>query len=116
MKTDLSTLSIKELKKLAKDVEKAIALTEARQRKDARSAMEKIAKEYGVSVEEVLKGDTPTQKSTSKPKPKTAKKRQAKPKYRNPEDASQTWSGQGRRPGWYVAAIEAGKTQADLAI
>lgn len=32
-------------------------------------------------------------------------------KYTNGTD---TWSGRGRRPQWFVAALEAGKTEADL--
>ncbi len=39
-----------------------------------------------------------------------------KPKYRNPADPAQTWSGRGKRPRWYVAAINAGKKEKDLLI
>lgn len=38
------------------------------------------------------------------------------PKYRNPADASQQWSGRGRQPLWYAAAIKAGKKEKDLLI
>jgi DNA-binding protein H-NS len=40
----------------------------------------------------------------------------AKQKYRNPADASQTWSGRGRQPLWYAAAVKAGKKDKDLLI
>ena len=36
------------------------------------------------------------------------------PKYSNPEDPSQKWSGRGRRPRWVTQAIEAGRTLDDL--
>lgn len=39
-----------------------------------------------------------------------------KPKYRNPADPSQTWSGRGKRPRWFHAAIDAGKKEKDLLI
>ncbi len=39
-----------------------------------------------------------------------------KPKYRNPGDATQTWSGRGKRPRWFHAAIAAGKKEKDLLI
>ncbi len=39
-----------------------------------------------------------------------------KPKYRNPADSSQTWSGRGKRPRWFHAAIAAGKKEKDLLI
>jgi DNA-binding protein H-NS len=37
------------------------------------------------------------------------------PKYRNP-NGSETWSGRGKRPRWYVAALKAGKKEKDLLI
>ena len=39
-----------------------------------------------------------------------------KPKYRNPADSSQTWSGRGKRPRWFNAALSAGKKEKDLLI
>ncbi|MET4391698.1 DNA-binding protein H-NS [Bradyrhizobium sp. F1.4.3] len=32
------------------------------------------------------------------------------PKYRNPKDASETWSGRGKQPRWLVAALKTGRT------
>lgn len=40
----------------------------------------------------------------------------AKQKYRNPADKSQTWSGRGRQPRWFAAAIKAGKAERSLLI
>ena len=37
-------------------------------------------------------------------------------KYRHPENPSLTWSGRGRKPLWFVAALDSGKTPEDLAI
>jgi DNA-binding protein H-NS len=39
-----------------------------------------------------------------------------KPKYRNPSDPAQTWSGRGKRPRWFHAALTAGKKEKDLLI
>jgi len=113
MGTDLSKLSLSELKKLSANVDKAIASAEAKQRKDARAAVQKVAKEYGVSVDELLADEKPKPKRKGKPK---AKKVSSKPKYRNPDDKAQTWTGKGRRPRWYLDAIEAGKSEADLLV
>lgn len=38
------------------------------------------------------------------------------PKYRNPADSAQTWSGRGKRPRWFNDALKAGKKEKDLAI
>jgi DNA-binding protein H-NS len=39
----------------------------------------------------------------------------AKPKYKDPESAS-TWTGHGKRPRWFVKAIEGGAKVEDMAI
>lgn len=39
-----------------------------------------------------------------------------KPKYRNPADPGQTWSGRGKRPRWFSAALSAGRKEKDLLI
>jgi DNA-binding protein H-NS len=34
--------------------------------------------------------------------------------YANPSDSKQRWSGYGKRPGWFLKAIAAGKSEGDL--
>ena len=43
-------------------------------------------------------------------------RRGASPKFRNPADHAQTWSGRGKRPRWFNAALAAGKKEKDLLI
>ena len=43
-------------------------------------------------------------------------RRPAKAKYRNPADHAQTWSGRGKQPRWFRAALGAGKKEKDLLI
>ena len=38
------------------------------------------------------------------------------PKYRNPANAEQTWSGRGKRPRWFNDALAAGKKEKDLLV
>lgn len=40
----------------------------------------------------------------------------AGPKYRNPENPAETWSGKGRRPAWLEALLLEGKSLASLEI
>jgi len=102
---NLEKMSLDDLKKLRGDVEKAIKSFEARQRKEARKALEKVAKDYGVSLDEVVGGGK-SSKRTSK----------AAPQFRNPNNPDETWSGRGRQPAWYKQAIAAGKSRDDLKI
>ena len=45
-----------------------------------------------------------------------SKGRKAKPKYRNPSDASQTWVGQGRMPRWMADLVNNGEKPETLLI
>lgn len=105
MSINLDEMSLEDLKKLSRDVEKAIAGFESRRRKEALKAMEQVAKDFGLSVEEVV-GAAPIR----------GKKSKTAAKYRNPKNSAETWSGRGRQPGWFKAAIAAGKKPEDLEI
>jgi DNA-binding protein H-NS len=38
------------------------------------------------------------------------------PKYRNPDQPSETWAGRGKRPRWLVAQLKSGKRIEDFSI
>lgn len=38
------------------------------------------------------------------------------PKYRNPSDPTERWSGRGKKPRWLVAALQAGRKLEDFKI
>ena len=101
---DLDSLELDELKKLQKDVTKAITSFEARKLKEARAKVTAAAQELGFSLEELVGGKAKGAKST------------AAPKYRHPENAELTWSGRGRQPAWFKEAVAAGASPDDLAI
>ncbi len=46
---------------------------------------------------------------------RTGRTAKVPPKYRNP-NGPETWSGRGKRPRWFVAALKAGKKEKDLLI
>lgn len=101
---DLDALSLAELNGLQKSVEKAIRNFEARRLTKARTELEAHAKELGVKLEDILSvSATPSRQPIAG-------------KYRDPKDASNVWSGRGRRPAWFVAALAAGATVEDLLI
>lgn len=104
MKIDLNTLSLKELKDLQSQVAKAVSGFEDRKRREALAELEEKAKEMGFSLAE-LTGVTAGRKRS----PSVAK-------YANPADATDTWSGRGRKPRWFSEALAKGKKPEDLAI
>ncbi|MEO7324098.1 MAG: H-NS histone family protein [Dokdonella sp.] len=73
-----------------------------------------MVKAEGFSLDELF-GNTKG-KGKGKGGAKTKVKAKVAPKYRNPADKDQTWSGRGRQPLWFAAAIKAGKTERALLI
>lgn len=69
-----------------------------------------LIKKAGVSIEDVAKA----LKSESGQKKLTAKKmarKKVEPKYRNPADPTQTWTGRGRAPAWIKELTDAGRIE-----
>ena len=104
METDLNTLSLKELKDLQSQVAKAITSFEDRKKKEAIAELEELARAKGYSWAE-LTGVQVVRKRA----PATAK-------FANPADKSDTWSGRGRKPRWFIAALNAGTRPEDLSV
>ena len=101
---NLNDLSLKELKELQAQTAKAIASFEDRKKKEALAELEEKARSMGFSLAE-LTGATVTRKRAP-----------ASAKYANPENPSDTWSGRGRKPRWFEAAIKAGKNPEDMSV
>lgn len=104
MNIDLNSLSLKELKELQSAVNKAVTGFDDRKRKAALSQVEEAARALGFTLSELTGGVV------------TRKRSPAVPKFANPTDMSETWSGRGRKPRWFVAALKSGKTPEDMAI
>ena len=104
MAYDLNNMSRDELQKLSRDVERSLATVDQRRRADARAAAEKAVREHGFSLQDVLG------------KKKEGGSKKNPPKYRNPDEPTQTWSGRGRQPAWIKDALENGKSLDDFAI
>lgn len=98
----LDQMTLEDLKQLEKDVAKAIKSFENRKRREALNAVEAKAREMGFSLAELTNGAKP--------------KAVAAAKYRHPENPNQTWSGRGRKPKWFVEALEAGASEESLLI
>lgn len=105
MAIDLSKYNRKELLKIQSDVEKAIRKLNKSEMKEAKKAAERAAAEFGFSLAEITSNSS-----------KGATNSVSAPKFANPEDPTQTWSGRGRQPQWYKKAISDGKTPEELEI
>lgn len=104
MTIDLSSMSLKELKALQSRISKEIEGFADRKKREALAALEEKARELGFSVAELTGAG------------KMRKRSPAVAKFANPANSSETWSGRGRKPLWFVAALKSGKSPDDMAI
>lgn len=99
---NLDKMSLKQLLDLESQVKSAIASTRERDRTEVKKAMAQLAEKRGFSLQELMGGRGKGKVSIAK--------------YANPEDASQTWTGRGRKPNWLVAKLKRGASMSDFAI
>ena len=94
---NVDKLSLKELMELDLKVQKAIAIAKEKERAELKAKIEKMASESGFAVNELFGGGRGGQKG-----------RTVAPKYANPDNASETWTGRGRKPKWLVEKLSKG--------
>ena len=105
-KLNLDVMSIDEMWQLHEEVIRilSVKLTSEKRELEKRLAQlrrEKKAMPQSESIDWQSKKDT-AEKRRKYPK--------VFPKYRNPTDLSETWSGRGKQPRWLTAALNAGHT------
>lgn len=92
---ELGGLNYQELKALSVDVEREIKAREKTVKKEAKTAIAELAKDFGFTLQELLQEDTPRAYNV------------AQKKYRNPENHEQVWTGRGKQPTWFVHLVHA---------
>lgn len=106
MAINIENMSRKELEKLQIEIEKTLVQLAKTEKKEAKLAAEKAAAKFGFTLAE-LTGTSGKARASKAP---------VAPKYANPKDESQTWSGRGRQPQWFKDALESGKTPEKMEI
>jgi DNA-binding protein H-NS len=102
---NLEKLSLKDLQDLELRVEKAIAQARMKERAELKAEIEQLVADRGFMMSEIF--------STKRG---GVKGRTVAPKFANPEDPSQTWTGRGRKPNWLVEKIKQGASLDDFVI
>lgn len=100
----IRSMSFEELVKMRAEIETAIDLCLAQDRRNLMAAL----KEVGSRRSE---GGKPQQRNGH-----ALKGRKLPPLYRNPKDRSETWAGRGNRPRWLSAALKQGKKLESFAV
>lgn len=108
MQLDINSLSINELESLTQKA--SILIEEKREQNldEAYSRIVQIAQEAGLTLEELVeRGTKKTVQAAKKP---------VKPRYQNPDNTNETWTGRGKQPRWLAEKIKAGAKPEDFLI
>jgi DNA-binding protein H-NS len=116
MAVNLKALSANELQALIQDASSHLEGARKNLVKDVRAKIDALLKDSGLTLDDVYhrrgSGKAKTGKSGG-----TLKGSTVAPKYRNPENPADVWTGRGRQPAWFVAALKKrGVTKEDLLI
>jgi DNA-binding protein H-NS len=108
---DLKSLSIDELWAVHEEVRKVLS---EKILSEKRGLEERLARLNRSFVEKAV--ITRSDSTTSERRALRRKYPPVLPKYRNPNNSSETWAGRGKQPRWLVAQLKAGKKINDFLI
>lgn len=114
----LASMSLGELKKLHTKIINEVQKRERLSKLDVLKRIEQVAREAGLSVADLVGGKSGAAFSLPKASgpAKRGKTGKVKPKYQNPNNLSQTWTGRGRKPDWVKAHLGTGRALEALLI
>jgi DNA-binding protein H-NS len=122
MSIDLRGLSAKQLSALInKAKEQQSKLAKRNPIASVRGKITKYAKAEGYTIEELFGAPTPATRgrkaAVAKPSSRAGRKLgKVAPKYRNPANRKETWTGRGKQPRWMAALVAKGKKPDDFLI
>ena len=105
MTVNLNKMSIAELNKLISSAQAALA-----KKQEVAEKVRKLAQDNGLDISDLMASDKTKKAKAKKTRGKVA------PKYKNPANSSETWTGRGRQPLWVADALVGGKSLEDLLI
>jgi DNA-binding protein H-NS len=101
-RVNVDKMSLKQLRELEAKLQTAIPAAHERERAQIKQEMAALAEKRGFSLRELMG--------------RRGKGSVNAPRYANPDDPSQTWTGRGRKPNWLVAKLRKGAKLDQFAI
>lgn len=104
-KVAVDGMSLKDIKTLEQELQKAKAQARDRERKALKEKIDKLLKDTGFTIFDIYGlGSKKRGKSVSVAR------------YANPDDPTDTWTGRGRKPNWVLAQLKKGEKLENFAI
>jgi DNA-binding protein H-NS len=107
----IETMSETELRELLRNAQESLERLVAKRARATLKEAKRMAAEVGFEAVFTKVGKTDVKQA--KPQSQRAK---VLPKFRNPENPDEVWSGRGRQPKWVQAALAEGQSLDDFAI
>ncbi len=101
------TLPLSELVTVDGMVKELIRQKQRAEQKTLEEQIKGLAKEHGLVLDTVV-----WQEKNGRPK----RKKHYAPKFQNPDDPAETWTGQGKRPNWLKAQLAKGRSLDEMKV
>ena len=107
-KVNLDTMSAEEMWELHEEVGRALSVRLTSEKRKLEMRLEQLDRDR----------EAPSLNSSGKELPDVPRRKYPRvyPKYQNPQEPSETWSGRGKTPRWLMAALKKGHKPEDFAI
>lgn len=109
-KVNLDTMSADEMWELHEEVSRALSVRLTSEKRKLEKRLEQLHRDKEAPSLNFSDG---MNESPAVPRRKYPR---VYPKYRNPQEPSETWSGRGKTPRWLMAALKKGQKPEDFAI
>jgi DNA-binding protein H-NS len=109
-KFNLDAMSVDEMWELHENISQVLSVRLASEKRELEKRLEQLRRE-----KEMRQAEPPDASSLKTPRERRKYPR-VYPKYRNPNEPSETWSGRGKQPRWLAVALKTGHTIEEFAI
>jgi DNA-binding protein H-NS len=103
-KLSLDAMSVDELWRLHEEINRVLSVRLTSEKRELEKRLAQLRREKEINLTDPA--GAPSIKGTARQRRKYPR---VVPKYRNPQEPSETWSGRGKQPRWLVAALKAGR-------
>jgi DNA-binding protein H-NS len=110
-KLNLDAMSIDEVWQLHEEIGQVLSVRLTSEKRELEKRLARLRREGEIRQSELA--DEQPLKGAARERRKYPR---VVPKYRNPDEPSETWSGRGKQPRWLVAALKTGHTIEEFAI
>ena len=99
-KQNFDGMSVDELWQLHEELSQVLSVRLTSEKRELEKRLAQLRREKESRQSEIGDGRNPARERRKYPR--------GYPKYRNPEEPSETWSGRGKQPRWLTAALKTG--------